>query len=389
MMLVERPAAYDVIVTENLFGDVLSDLAAAVSGGIGLAPSASLGRRRARHLRADPRLGARHRRDAARPNPAGAILSVALLLDELGAAGRRARHRARRHAACSTTAPARPTWAAARPPTRWPPRSPTHSPFPHPWPPDRPGEPVCPPQRRGPPPPRRPRPIPTKANASPAPRPSSARSRRAASRSASGSPAGRSSRSTTRSPRPSTPIKHVLVRHEQGAGHMAQGYARATGKVGVAMATSGPGATNLVTPVADAFLDSTPLVDRDGPGAVAPDRHGRLPGGRHDRHLHADRQALVPRHEGRRHPARVHGGVPHGLDRAPGPGAGRHPEGHRQHLVHVPLARASSTCPATGRRAKGHPLQIQEAALEAIARRRASPCCTSAAASSTPEPSAS
>ena len=57
-----------------------------------------------------------------------------------------------------------------------------------------------------------------------------------------------------------TAIKHVLVRHEQGAGHMAQGYARATGKVGVAMATSGPGATNLVTPVADAFLDSTPLV---------------------------------------------------------------------------------------------------------------------------------
>ncbi len=55
-------------------------------------------------------------------------------------------------------------------------------------------------------------------------------------------------------------IKHVLVRHEQAAGHMAQGYARATGRVGVCMATSGPGATNLVTPVADAFLDSTPLV---------------------------------------------------------------------------------------------------------------------------------
>jgi acetolactate synthase I/II/III large subunit len=57
-----------------------------------------------------------------------------------------------------------------------------------------------------------------------------------------------------------TTIKHVLVRHEQGAVHMAQGYARATGRVGVALATSGPGATNLVTPVADAFLDSTPLV---------------------------------------------------------------------------------------------------------------------------------
>ncbi|MFM9125187.1 MAG: thiamine pyrophosphate-binding protein, partial [Actinomycetota bacterium] len=55
-------------------------------------------------------------------------------------------------------------------------------------------------------------------------------------------------------------VQHVLVRHEQGAGHMAQGYARATGKVGVCIATSGPGATNLVTPIADAFLDSTPLV---------------------------------------------------------------------------------------------------------------------------------
>ncbi|MDX6525615.1 MAG: acetolactate synthase large subunit, partial [Gaiellales bacterium] len=57
-----------------------------------------------------------------------------------------------------------------------------------------------------------------------------------------------------------SPLRHILVRHEQGGGHMAQGYARATGKVGVAWATSGPGATNLVTPVADAFLDSTPMV---------------------------------------------------------------------------------------------------------------------------------
>ena len=55
-------------------------------------------------------------------------------------------------------------------------------------------------------------------------------------------------------------IRHYLVRHEQGAGHMAQGYARATGRVGVAIATSGPGATNLVTPIADAYLDSTPIV---------------------------------------------------------------------------------------------------------------------------------
>ena len=55
-------------------------------------------------------------------------------------------------------------------------------------------------------------------------------------------------------------IHHVLVRHEQGAGHMADGYARATGKVGVAIATSGPGATNLVTAIATAMMDSSPIV---------------------------------------------------------------------------------------------------------------------------------
>ncbi|ORV18196.1 acetolactate synthase large subunit [Mycobacterium celatum] len=55
-------------------------------------------------------------------------------------------------------------------------------------------------------------------------------------------------------------LRHVLVRHEQGAGHAASGYAHATGKVGVCMATSGPGATNLVTPIADAQMDSVPVV---------------------------------------------------------------------------------------------------------------------------------
>ncbi|GAA0945665.1 acetolactate synthase large subunit [Pseudonocardia zijingensis] len=58
----------------------------------------------------------------------------------------------------------------------------------------------------------------------------------------------------------STAVRHVLVRHEQGAGHAATGYAQATGKVGVCMATSGPGATNLVTPLADAHMDSVPVV---------------------------------------------------------------------------------------------------------------------------------
>ncbi|MFN7065763.1 MAG: biosynthetic-type acetolactate synthase large subunit [Aquificaceae bacterium] len=55
-------------------------------------------------------------------------------------------------------------------------------------------------------------------------------------------------------------IRHILARHEQGAGHMAEGYAKATGRVGVAMSTSGPGATNLVTAIADAYMDSVPVV---------------------------------------------------------------------------------------------------------------------------------
>src|SRR5213083_2125229 len=55
-------------------------------------------------------------------------------------------------------------------------------------------------------------------------------------------------------------IRHILVRHEQGAGHMAEGYAHATGRPGVAMVTSGPAATNIVTPLCDAYMDSVPIV---------------------------------------------------------------------------------------------------------------------------------
>ena len=55
-------------------------------------------------------------------------------------------------------------------------------------------------------------------------------------------------------------LRHILVRHEAGGGHAAEGYAKATGKVGVAFATSGPGATNLITPICDAMMDSVPVV---------------------------------------------------------------------------------------------------------------------------------
>ncbi|MDH5277967.1 MAG: thiamine pyrophosphate-binding protein, partial [Actinomycetota bacterium] len=69
-------------------------------------------------------------------------------------------------------------------------------------------------------------------------------------------------------------IRHILVRHEQGAGHAAEGYALASGRVGVCMATSGPGATNLVTAIANAHMDSTPIVAVTGQvpsGAIGTD----------------------------------------------------------------------------------------------------------------------
>ncbi len=64
-------------------------------------------------------------------------------------------------------------------------------------------------------------------------------------------------------------IRHILVRHEQGAGHMAEGYAMVTGRPGVAMVTSGPGATNIVTPLSNAYMDSTPLVVVSGQVSTA------------------------------------------------------------------------------------------------------------------------
>ena len=88
-------------------------------------------------------------------------------------------------------------------------------------------------------------------------------------------------------------LNHVLVRHEQGAGHAAQGYAMVTGRPGVAIATSGPGATNLVTPLADAHMDSRSDGRDHRPGQLEGHRYGRVPGSRHRRHHDADHQALV------------------------------------------------------------------------------------------------
>ena len=129
-----------------------------------------------------------------------------------------------------------------------------------------------------------------------------------------------------------------------------QGYAAATGRVGVCMATSGPGATNLVTPIADAYMDSVPIVAITGQVPSAADRHRRLPGGRHPRHHDADHQAQLPGHRPRRDPAHDRRGVPHRLAPAgPGPVLVDVAKDALQAHDDVRLADASSTCPATAR----------------------------------------
>ena len=122
-------------------------------------------------------------------------------------------------------------------------------------------------------------------------------------------------------------ITHVLVRHEQGAAHAAEGYARSTGKPGVVLVTSGPGATNAVTGLTDALMDSIPLVVHHRPGAHPSDRHRRLPGMRHGRHhpaLHQAQLAGEGRERSVAHPAR---GLPDRHHRPARPGGGRHSQG--------------------------------------------------------------
>src|SRR2546430_16557006 len=67
-----------------------------------------------------------------------------------------------------------------------------------------------------------------------------------------------------------SPIRHILVRHEQGAGHMAEGFAQATGRPGVAMGTSGPPPTNIVTPLCDAYMAPTPMASTTGQRPSSP-----------------------------------------------------------------------------------------------------------------------
>ena len=106
-------------------------------------------------------------------------------------------------------------------------------------------------------------------------------------------------------------IRTILPRFEQGGGFMAHGYARATGKVGVCMATSGPGATNLVTCIADAYMDSIPLVAITGQVFQTVHRQGRVSGDGLFRDDAADHQAQLPGAQGRGPAAHVQGSLPH------------------------------------------------------------------------------
>ena len=127
-----------------------------------------------------------------------------------------------------------------------------------------------------------------------------------------------------------SPIRHILVRHEQGAGHMAEGYAHVTGRPGVAMVTSGPAATNIVTPLCDAYMDSIPMVVITGQvpvGAIGTDAFQECDTIGITRSV-TKHNELVTSRPG--HPPGGAGGVPHRHHRPPRPGAPRHPEGHRR-----------------------------------------------------------
>ncbi len=123
-------------------------------------------------------------------------------------------------------------------------------------------------------------------------------------------------------------LRTILPRHEQGGGFAAQGYARSTGKVGVVMATSGPGATNLVTAIADAKLDSVPHGGDHGASDDPRDRFGRFPGDADRRSLPRDHQAPLPGDGHCRAAADHEGGVSHRHDGTPGSGAGGYAEGY-------------------------------------------------------------
>ena len=178
-------------------------------------------------------------------------------------------------------------------------------------------------------------------------------------------------------------VQHILVRHEQGAVHAAEGYARSTGKVGCVLVTSGPGATNAVTGLTDALMDSIPIVVHHRPGADPPDRQRRLPGMRHGRHHAALHQAQLPGEEHRRPAARAARGVPHRHER---PARARSWSTSRRtsSSPRAPIpSRRRSTHKSYRPQAQGRPRQDQGRG-RADARTPSGRCSTPAAASSIP-----
>ena len=145
-------------------------------------------------------------------------------------------------------------------------------------------------------------------------------------------------------------IRHVLVRHEAGGGHAAEGYAKATGKVGVAFATSGPGATNLVTPIADAMMDSVPVVFITG--QVRTELLGT------DGFQEADTIGItmpIVKHSFMiQHPLEIPRAIHEAFHIArsgrPGPGPRRHPAGPLARRDRLRAGDRRRRCPATSRR---------------------------------------
>ena len=133
-------------------------------------------------------------------------------------------------------------------------------------------------------------------------------------------------------------VEHILVRHEQGAGHAAEGYARSTGKPGVALVTSGPAATNMVTPLTDALMDSIPLVCITGQvptSLIGSDAFQECDTVGNHPALHQVQLAGSRRERPRPHPAR---GLRRRNDGPAGSGGRRHPEGRPVRHRHLSAA---------------------------------------------------
>ena len=167
-----------------------------------------------------------------------------------------------------------------------------------------------------------------------------------------------------------SPIRHILVRHEQGAGHMAEGFAHATGRPGVGMVTSGPAATNVVTPLCDAYMDSVPMVCITGQvpfSAIGTDAFQECDTVGITRSVTKHNELD---HRGPGHPAHGPPGVPPGHHRPAGPGAGRRAQGHRRPEEPASAMEwywptddeVAASLPGYRPTTKGHPKMIRQAA---------------------------